>query len=139
MRSTCERRTRPTRCVKASIPAAIPTAGGSGLEEVRSLFARYGLLDEQVVFLQGFFADTLPTAPLSHASVIRLDGDTYESTRDAIMLLYPKLSPGGYCIIDDYYAYQDCRRAVDEYRGTHAITDEIVRIDNLAVYWRKST
>lgn len=119
-------------------PAAIPTAGGSGLEEVRSLFARYGLLDDQVVFLKGFFADTLPTAPLSHASVIRLDGDTYESTRDAIELLYPKLSSGGYCIIDDYHAFKDCRRAVDEYRRTQAITDEIVPIDNLAAYWRNS-
>lgn len=119
-------------------PAAIPTAGGCSVEEVRSLFARYGLLDGQVVFLKGFFADTFPTAPLSQVSVMRLDGDTYESTRDAITLLYPKLSPGGYCIIDDYYAYKDCRRAVDEYRGACAITDEIVPIDNLAVYWRKS-
>jgi len=119
-------------------PAAIPTAGGSSLPEVKSLFARYGLLDDQVVFLQGFFADTLPTAPLQQASVIRLDGDTYESTRDAISLLYPKLSPGGFCIIDDYNAYADCRRAVDEYRNQHGITDEIMPIDNLAVYWRRA-
>ncbi len=72
---------------------------------------RCGLLDDQVVFLQGFFADKLPTALLSRASVIRLEGDAYERTRDAIGLPYPKLSSGGYCIIDDYYAYKDCRRA----------------------------
>jgi hypothetical protein len=119
-------------------PAAILTAGGSSLEEVQSLFARYGLLDDQVVFLKGFFADTLPTAPLERASVIRLDGDTYESTRDAITQLHPKLSPGGFCIIDDYYAYKDCQRAVDEYRDEHGIDDEIVRVDNMAVCWRKS-
>jgi len=119
-------------------PAAIPTAGGASLPEVQSLFARYGLLDDQVVFVQGFFADAIPKAPLDRASVIRLDGDTYESTRDAISLLYPKLSPGGFCIIDDYHAYADCRRAVDEYRNEHVITDEIIRIDNLAVYWRRS-
>ena len=62
---------------------------------------------------------------------------TYESTRDSLQLVYPKLAKGGYCIIDDYHAFSDCRRAVDEYRQQHGITDTLVPIDNLAVYWRK--
>ncbi len=119
-------------------PVAIPPGGGTSLADVKSLFARYGLLDDQTVFIEGFFADTLPKAPLQRAAVIRLDGDTYESTRDAITLLYPKLSPGGYCIIDDFNAFTDCQRAVEEYRSEHAITDEIIPIDNIAVHWRKS-
>ncbi len=119
-------------------PAGILTEGGTSLDEVKSCFARYGLLDDQVVFLQGFFADTLPTAPLKEAAVIRLDGDTYESTRDALTLLYPKLSAGGFCIIDDYNAYPDCKRAVEEYRQARGITDEIQKIDRIAVFWQKS-
>jgi O-methyltransferase len=111
---------------------------GASLEDVRSNFARYGLLDEQVIFLKGLFADTLPVAPLEQIALMRLDGDTFESTRDALALLYPKLSARGYCVIDDYNSFPDCRRAVINYREAHGIEDEIVRIDNLAVYWRKA-
>ena len=110
----------------------------TGLANVRSHFARYGLLDDQVVFLKGFFAETLPTAPLKEIAVMRLDGDTYESTRDVLSLLYHKLSPGGFCIIDDFNAWSDCRRAVEEYREKHDIRDPIHSIDNIAVYWQKS-
>jgi hypothetical protein len=119
-------------------PSMIPKCGGTGLNEVKSAFARYGLLDEQVVFLQGFFADTLPDAPIDRLAVIRLDGDTYESTRDGISLLYPKLSEGGFCVVDDYGAFSECRRAIDEYRQAHKIEDEIIAIDKMGVYWRKS-
>lgn len=67
-----------------------------GLPWVKSNFARFGLLDEQVVFLQGWFSETLPTAPgLNAIAVLRLDGDTFESTIDALNVCYPKLSPGG--------------------------------------------
>lgn len=109
----------------------------TGVEAVKSHFARYGLLDDQVRFLEGFFSDTLPDASLKQLALIRLDGDLYESTRDALIPLYPKLSPGGFCIVDDYYAFTDCQRAVDEYRAAHNITAELVQIDKLAVYWRK--
>jgi len=71
---------------------------------------RYGLLDAQVCFLKGWFRDTLPTIPAAQSfAVIRLDGDLYESTWDALTGLYPKLSPGGYCLIDDYGGIPACR------------------------------
>ena len=65
------------------------------LDQVRSNFARYGLLDEQVVFLKGFFNDTLPGAGIVALSVLRVDADLYESTRNVLHHLYPKLSVGG--------------------------------------------
>ena len=111
---------------------------GTGLDDVKSNFARYGLLDDQVVFLQGFFSDTLPAAPIERVAVLRLDGDTFESTRDVLEHLYRKLSPGGFCVVDDYHSFADCQRAVDEFRTANGIQDAIVPIDNNAVYWRKS-
>jgi O-methyltransferase len=71
-------------------------------EEVEKNFAKYGLLDDRVVFLQGWFKDTLPTASIEKLALLRLDGDMYESTMDALGNLYPKLSSGGFCIIDDF-------------------------------------
>ena len=106
-------------------------------ETVRGNFARYGLLDEQVVFLEGWFKTTLPTAPIDRLSILRLDGDMYGSTMDALTALYPKLAPGGFCIIDDYGALEVCRQAVTDYRATLGITSEIQAIDWTGVYWRK--
>ena len=108
------------------------------LEEVKSNFERYGLLDEQVRFLEGYFADTLPNAPIDRLAVLRLDGDMYESTIVALQSLYPKLSPGGYLIVDDYGAIEGCKRAVDDYRTEYGITEPIVGIDHTGVYWQRA-
>jgi O-methyltransferase len=106
------------------------------LEEVKANVARYGLLDERVHFLKGWFCDTLPTAPIERLAMMRLDGDMYGSTMDALTNLYPKLSRGGFCVIDDY-ALAGCKQAVDEYRQRQGITGELRRIDHSAVYWRR--
>jgi O-methyltransferase len=108
------------------------------LEQVRANFDRYGLLDEQVRFLKGWFRDTLPSAPVGPLAVIRLDGDMYESTMEALIHLYPKLSVGGYLIVDDYGAVDACRRAVDDYRAQSGVKEEISRIDGDGVFWRRS-
>lgn len=108
------------------------------LEEVKSNFTKYGLLDVQVKFLKGWFKDTLPDAPIKELAVIRLDGDMYESTMDALVNLYPKLSKGGFLIVDDYGAIPSCRQAIEDYRAANNITDEIKMIDWTGVYWQRS-
>lgn len=108
--------------------------------KVRANFERYGLLDEQVRFLVGWFKDTLPDAPLDKLAVIRLDGDLYESTMEAITALYPRLSVGGYLIVDDYNAPvwdEACGKAIRDYRSEHGITEPIVEVDWTGVYWRR--
>ena len=120
-----------------NLNAMKPTRDRTSLDAVRSHFARYGLLDEQVLFLQGFFSETLPGSPVTQVALLRLDGDTYESTMDVLQPMYPRLSEGGYCVVDDYHAFPDCRRAVDEYRAVHGIQEPMVPIDQHAVYWRK--
>jgi O-methyltransferase len=105
--------------------------------EVRANFERYGLLDERVRFLPGWFKDTLHDAPIERIAVLRLDGDLYESTIQALDALYPRLSPGGFCIVDDYQAVKACEMAVTDYRTKHGITEEIVDIDGTGVLWRK--
>ena len=114
-------------------------AGILGVSEadVKANFERYGLLDDRVRFLPGWFKDTLADAPIGEISVLRLDGDLYESTIQALDALYPRLSSGGYCIIDDYLAVKACELAVTDYREKHGITAEIVDIDGTGVLWRK--
>ena len=106
------------------------------IEEVRRNFRRYGLLDEQVKFLEGWFSESLPTAPIERLAILRLDGDLYESTMDALTSLYPRVSPGGCVIIDDNWV-PACRQAVDDYRAAHGIEGEILTIDTQSAYWIK--
>lgn len=110
----------------------------ASLEDVQENFRRYGLLDDQMRFLKGWFRDTLPAAPIRRLAVLRMDGDLYESTMDALVHLYPKLERGGYAIVDDYGDVPGCRQAVNDYRAAHGIGDEIIPIDQAGVFWRKS-
>jgi hypothetical protein len=108
------------------------------LEQVKANFARYALLDDMVCFLEGWFKDTLPTAPVDALAVLRLDGDYYESTIQILESLYHKVSPGGFVIVDDYGCIEACRQAVTDFRDANGIDDEIVKVDWTGVYWRRS-
>jgi O-methyltransferase len=110
---------------------------GVSLERVKNNFKKYGLLDSRVRFLKGWFRDTLPVAPIKRLAILRLDGDMYESTMQALESLFPKLSVGGFVIVDDYVAIPECRQAVTDYRVKHQITDIIIQIDRDGAYWRK--
>ena len=105
--------------------------------EVRRNFERYRLLDERVRFLPGWFHETLPCAPIEKIAVLRLDGDMYGSTWDALTALYPRVSPKGFIIIDDYGAIERCRQAVEDFRAQHSISAPLTRIDWTGAWWRK--
>lgn len=107
------------------------------VDTVKDNFRRYGLLDDQVVFVEGLFGETLPRLEGMSFSLIRLDGDLYESTDIALRCLYPKLSPGGFLIVDDYGVIEACRQAVDDYRKEHDIDAPINRIDRSGIWWRR--
>ena len=112
----------------------------ASLEEVQRNFEAYGLLDDQVRFLKGWFKDTLPAAPIKRLSIMCLDGDYYESTMDGLVNLYDKLSIGGYVIIDDYGedSWTYCRKAVDCFREQRGIVDPLIKVDPKCYYWQKS-
>ena len=107
------------------------------LEQVQTNFEGYDLLTDQVKFVKGWFSDTLPGLEVEKLALLRLDGDMYESTIVALENLYPKLSVGGYVIVDDY-GLPNCRRAIADYREFHGIDTELITIDNSSVYFQKT-
>jgi hypothetical protein len=107
------------------------------MDEVRANFAKYDLLDGQVEFVKGYFSETLPKLRAGPFAVIRLDGDMYESTIVALRALYPRLSPGGFIIVDDYGAVPQCKVALDDYRAENGIDCPMTQIDWTGVYWQK--
>lgn len=107
------------------------------VDQVKANFIRYGLLNEQVRFLVGWFRDTLKTAPMKQLAVLRIDADLYESTIDALRFLYPKLSVGRYIIIDDYGCLPRCKEAVDDFRRHQRINEPLQHIDWSGVFWQR--
>lgn len=85
------------------------------LEEVKTNFETYGLLDSNVHFLKGWFNETLEDTPSQQLALLRLDGDLYESTMDALTALYDRVSPGGIVIIDDWGVLPPCQQAVKDF------------------------
>lgn len=106
------------------------------LETVQENFRKYDLLDGQVNFLKGWFKDTLPSAPIASIAILRLDGDMYASTMDALQALGHKVNPGGFIIVDDFGAVEGCRRAIADYRAEKGIDAPIYDIDGIGAYWR---
>lgn len=111
------------------------------LADVERNFQAFGMHDDNVRFLKGWFKDTLPTAPIGPIAVMRLDGDYYESTMDALTSLYDKLSIGGYAIIDDYGedTWTYCRKAVDDFRREKKIDAPMNRVDSKCYFWQRTT
>ena len=107
------------------------------IEQVQENFEQYDLLDDQVRFLPGWFSDTLPSAPIDTFAVLRLDGDMYSSTMDALEALYDRLAPGGFVIVDDYGAVPACAEAVHDFRARRGIAEPIEQIDWAGSFWRK--
>ncbi len=127
---------RPTDPTDLDLTDLTPYLGVS-LDQVKRNFELFKLLDSRVKFVQGWFSDTLPVAGVKQIAVLRLDGDMYESTMVALDSLYPKVSTGGYIIIDDFGALPHCQRAVNDFRAKHAITSHIFPVDWTGAYWRK--
>ena len=103
------------------------------LEEVEANFDRFGL-KHRAVFVKGWFKDTMPSLNIP-VSVLRLDGDMYESTRDVLKYMYDRVSPGGFVIVDDYQL-PPCKQAVDELRSRQKIRGSL-RV-RPGAWWQKA-
>jgi len=112
--------------------------------------AKYNFTDGQVHILQGWFNETLPKAPIRSVSFLRLDGDLFVSTWDALTALYDKVQPGGLIYVDDYGSFAGCRDAIVKFRADRGIEDEMHPVYELkrngkrsdkfeALWWRKGS
>jgi len=106
------------------------------LEEVKENFKSFGLYADNIVFVKGFFEDSLKTANIEKLSVLRLDGDMYGSTMTVLKQLYHKLEVGGYLILDDWLL-KGAREALLDFREKMGIR-EVIYEDFSGVFWKKT-
>lgn len=110
----------------------------ASLTSVQDNFRTYDLLSDRVRFVKGWFSESLASSEVGRIALLRIDADLYESTRDVLLALYDRVTPGGFIIVDDYHAFRACRTAVDEFRAGRGIVDPLRRVDWTATYWQKS-
>ena len=104
------------------------------LDEVKANFDKFELLDEKIVFIKGWFCDSLPLINKTSISILRLDGDLYSSTMDVLVNLYDLVSVGGYIIIDDYHSWPQCKKAVHDFFYSRHIDISLIDIDQDSAY-----
>ncbi|MDA1337825.1 MAG: class I SAM-dependent methyltransferase [bacterium] len=103
------------------------------------LFEKLEIDPTKVYIIKGWFQDTLAKNKnrIGKIAILRLDGDWYESTKVALENLYDLVVPGGYIIIDDYYFWDGCKKAVDEFISNNNLKVEIKRQDASGAYFIK--
>lgn len=99
------------------------------IEDVWETIASTGYPMTNVVCVKGSVDRTLPDIAPERVSLLRLDTDWYASTKHEIEHLYPRLSPEGVLILDDYGHYRGAQRAIDEYFGKEGKRPFIHRTD----------
>jgi O-methyltransferase len=102
----------------------------ASLEDVRDGFERIDYPRERLHFVKGRVEDTIPGQAPERISILRLDTDWYESTRHELEHLYPRLSPGGVLLLDDYGYWEGAREAVDEFLEQTGERLLLVRMDS---------
>lgn len=110
------------------------------LQDVEALlFGKLGISQSSVVIGKGWFQDVLPEKgrEIGPISLLRIDGDWYESTRCCLEHLYGCVVPGGFVIIDDYGHWEGCRRAVDDFMKANRLQIDLIPIDYAGVYFKK--
>lgn len=110
------------------------------VDQVRDLIEKKVAYQKGKVELhEGWFQETMPKCTsIKEIAVLRLDGDWYSSTKCCLDHLYEKVSPRGVVIIDDYYAYEGCRKAVDEFLINRGEFVRFRTINSEAIWWLKS-
>ena len=106
-------------------------------DEVINNFKKYSLYDDSIIFLEGWFNDSLKNNNIK-LSLLRVDGDLYESTITVLEECYKNISNGGVIIVDDYGDFPQCKIAVDEFREKNNISNPIISIDWSGIYWIKN-
>jgi hypothetical protein len=131
--------TESDRCLRTGRSAAEVLAAASkrsnvwaraAMEDVERNLVSTGYPRDRVIMVKGPVEDTLPAAAPERIAILRLDTDWYESTQHELAHLFPRLSPGGVLIIDDYGHWAGARRAVDEYFEEKRLVMYLSRIDH---------
>jgi hypothetical protein len=97
----------------------------ASLEEFMAVINKTGIAEHRLNVFKGFFEKTLVDAPLPPVAILRLDGDWYDSTMECLLKFWDSVLPNGVIIIDDYFAWDGCARAIHDFLSTRNASERI--------------
>lgn len=108
-------------------------------EEFRSVMRNAGFADTAYQLIVGYYCDTLQKIDVPPVSVLRLDSDWFKSTMECLETFWPHVIPGGLVIVDDYYHWAGCRRALHAFLAKHERPEAIFRFPGtgFAYLWKE--
>lgn len=105
---------------------------------VEEVFRKFKYPSENLKILPGWFNETIIRAPIERIALLHIDADWYESVKTVLELLYPKVVPGGFVVLDDFGLWPGCQRAVLEYFSAQSISTMIIReVGKQGAYFQK--
>jgi len=86
----------------------------------------------------GWFEDTLPNfKPDKEIALLRLDADWYESTTLCLNYLFNLVAKGGLIILDDYYDWDGCSKAVHDFLSVNSRNEKIDSFNGICFLVKK--
>lgn len=108
------------------------------IAHVEGIFRKLGLPLDNVIFVKGWFDQTIPVASVEHIALLHIDADWYESIILVLDQLYDRVIPGGYVVFDDYNYWKGCNRAVHDFLDRRGIPRTVLhRVGGMGVYFQK--
>ena len=105
---------------------------------VQEVFGKFSYPSENLKIVPGWFDETIVREPIERIVILHIDADWYQSVRTVLELLYSRVVPGGYVVLDDYGLWPGCERAVLDYFAEHEISAAIVRtVGKQGAYFQK--
>jgi hypothetical protein len=107
-------------------------------QKVREAFSRFAS-PERLHVVKGWFQETFPRSAreIEPVAILHADGDWYESVKLTLETFEPKVSPGGFVVIDDYGDWEGAKEATHDYRASRGIDATLIEVDHTAAFWRK--
>lgn len=99
------------------------------LEAVKKNMFSTGYPQDKIIFVKGRVEDTIPKILPERIALVRLDTDLYESEYHELCNAFPRLSPQGVIILDNYGFWKGTKEAADKYFAENKIKIFLQRTD----------
>ncbi len=87
---------------------------------------------DSFTIVKGWFSETLSGYKMSEGiAVLRIDADWYDSTIECFENFFPKVNEGGLILLDDYYTWDGCSKAVHDYLSRNQRPERILNFENI--------
>lgn len=118
-------------------PAAVGGTQVGNVDDIQKLLDQVGLPRDRVMFRKGLYKNTVHACPPGKIAILHLDCDWYDSVTDCLRAFYPRVSEGGFVVLDDFGYFEGCREAFYDYCRDFNLRPLLERCGYTQAWWQK--